>query len=96
MGGFSTVDLLLFVVAAVAVGAAIAKAAGALPADVPAGAIVAGAGALAFLLVLYRIVSLPGPDVEQVAGVGVEFGRKFGIFLGLIAAGGVAYGGYAR
>ena len=91
---FSTIDLVLFLVAAVAIGATVAKAAGALPADVPVAAIVAGAGAVAVLLVLYRIVDLPGPDIPQVAGGGIEFGRKFGIFLGLIAAGGVAYGGY--
>ena len=91
---FSTIDLVLFLIAAVAIGATVAKAAGALPADVPVAAIVAGAGGVAVLLVLYRIVDLPGPDIPQVAGAGIEFGRKFGIFLGLIAAGGVAYGGY--
>jgi hypothetical protein len=91
---FSTIDVLLFLVAVVAVGAAAAKAAGALPEDVPVAAIVTGAGALAVLLVLYRLVDLPGPDVPDVAGAGIEFGRKFGIFLGLIAAGGVAYGGW--
>ena len=91
---FSTIDLVLFLVAAVAIGATVAKAAGALPADVPVAAIVAGAGGVAVLLVLYRLVDLPGPDIPQVAGGGIEFGRKFGIFLGLIAAGGVAYGGY--
>ncbi|MBN1528583.1 MAG: hypothetical protein JW895_05950 [Thermoleophilaceae bacterium] len=91
---FSTIDVLLFLVAVAAVGAAVAKAAGALPADVPVAAIVTGAGALAFLLVLYRIVDLPGPDIPDVAGAGIEFGRRFGIFLGLLATGGVAYGGW--
>ena len=58
-------------------------------------AIVTGAGALALLLVLYRLIELPGPGHgADVAGAGIDFGRRFGIFLGLIAAGGVAYGGY--
>ncbi|MGZ5309780.1 MAG: hypothetical protein ACXWDQ_04960 [Solirubrobacterales bacterium] len=49
--------------------------------------VVAGLGALATLLVLYRIIDPPG------AG-GVDVGREIGIFLGLIAAAAIAYGGY--
>jgi hypothetical protein len=91
---FSTIDVLLFLVALVAVGVAVSKAAGGLSTDLPLAAIVLGAGVLAVLLVLYRIIDLPGPDIPDVAGAGIEFGRKFGIFLGLLAAGGVAYGGW--
>ncbi len=88
---FSYIDIVLFLVAAVAIGLAVARLADvALPPDLPVAQIVAGAGALAVLLVLYRIIDVPGPDISAT----VDFGRKIGLFLGLIAAGGVAYGGY--
>lgn len=56
-------------------------------------AIVAALGGLAFLLILYRIVDPPGGG--SFGGVSVDTTLKFGIFLGLIAAAGIAYGGYA-
>jgi hypothetical protein len=56
-------------------------------------AIVAGLGGFAVLLILYRIVS--PPDFDSFGGVSVDATLKFGIFLGLIAAAGIAYGGYA-
>jgi hypothetical protein len=55
--------------------------------------IVAALGGLAVLLILYRIIDPPGGD--SLAGVSVDITLKFGIFLGLIAAGGIAYGGYS-
>ena len=84
------IDILLFLVAVVAIGVPVAKAAGSLPDDVPGPLLVLAAGGLAVLLVLFRLVDLPTPDL----GGGVDFSRKFGIFLGLIAAVGVAYGGW--
>ena len=56
-------------------------------------AIVAAVGALACLLILYRIV-FP-PDFGSFGGVSVDATLKLGIFLGLIAAAGIAYGGYS-
>jgi uncharacterized membrane protein YhaH (DUF805 family) len=56
-------------------------------------AIVAAVGGFAVLLILYRIVS--PPDFGSFGGVTVEATRKFGIFLGLLAAAGIAYGGYS-
>ena len=56
-------------------------------------AIVAGLGGFAVLLILYRIV-FP-PDFGSFGGVSVDATLKFGIFLGLIAAAGIAYGGYS-
>ncbi len=56
--------------------------------------IVAGLGGLAVLLILYRIVNPPG-DGDALAGVGVDITLKLGIFLGLLAAAGIAYGGYS-
>ncbi len=56
-------------------------------------AIVAALGGLAALLILYRIV-FP-PDFGSFGGVSVDATLKFGIFLGLLAAAGIAYGGYS-
>jgi len=54
---------------------------------------VAALGGFAVLLILYRIV-FP-PDFGSFGGVSVDATLKFGIFLGLIAAAGIAYGGYS-
>jgi hypothetical protein len=48
------------------------------------------AGALAVLLVLYRIVDIPGGDVPD----DVDLSRKVGVFIALIGAAAVAYGGW--
>lgn len=56
-------------------------------------AIVAAVGGLAVLLILYRIVDPPG--VGSLGGVPVDVTLKLGIFLGLAAAAGIAYGGYS-
>jgi uncharacterized membrane protein YhaH (DUF805 family) len=56
-------------------------------------AIVAAAGGLAALLILFRIVVPPG--VGSLAGVAVDVTLEPGIFLGLAAAAGIAYGGYS-
>ena len=85
------VDILLFLIALVAIGVPVAKATGSLPDDVPGAMIVLAAGGLAVLLVVFRLIDLPTPDLEA---EGVDFSRKFGIFLGLIAAVGVTYGGW--
>jgi uncharacterized membrane protein YhaH (DUF805 family) len=55
--------------------------------------LVAVLGGLAFVLILYRIIS--PPDFADFGNVPVETTLKFGIFLGLIAAAGIAYGGYS-
>jgi hypothetical protein len=56
-------------------------------------AIVSGLGGFAVLLILYRIIS--PPDFGSFGGVSVDGTLKFGIFLGLLAAIGIAYGGYS-
>lgn len=56
-------------------------------------AIVAAVGALAVLLILFRIVD--PPSVGSLAGVAVDVSLEPGIFLGLAAAAGIAYGGYS-
>jgi hypothetical protein len=84
------IDILLFLVAVVAIGVPVAKAAGALPDDVPGPLLLLAVGGFGLLLVLFRLVDLPTPDL----GGGVDFDRKFGLFLGLIATAGIAYGGW--
>jgi hypothetical protein len=81
---FDFIDIILFVTAATAIGLAVATAAArtvALP--VAASAITAGLGILSTILILYRLIDPPE-----------DASRKFGVFLGLIAAAAVAYGGW--
>lgn len=81
---FSFIDILLFAAVVISVGAAVLKATGNdLNLPVPAGTLVAGAGALAVLLILFRLLDTP-----------YGFDREIGVFLGLIAAAGITYGGY--
>ncbi|MGE5282625.1 MAG: hypothetical protein ACM3N0_09965 [Chloroflexota bacterium] len=55
--------------------------------------IVAVLGALAVVLILYRIVDPPGGG--SFGGVSVDTTLEVGIFLGLLSAIGIAYGGYS-
>jgi hypothetical protein len=87
----SFIDILLFLIALVAIAVPVAKAMGSLPEDIPGSLLVLAAGGLGVLLVLFRIIDLPTPDISA---PGVDFGRKIGIFLGLIATAGIAYGGW--
>ncbi len=81
---FDFIDLVLLVTAVVAIGTAVMTAtASTVALPVAASAITAGLGIISTLLVLYRILDTPG---------GTD--RKFGVFVGLIAAAGVAYGGW--
>lgn len=87
---FGFIDILLFLAAVAAAGAIAAKATGrgaALP--VPATQVVMIAAVAALLLIIFRLISIPGPDVDA---DGVDFGRRYGLFLALIAAGAMVYG----
>ncbi|MBW8059037.1 MAG: hypothetical protein FVQ78_01630 [Solirubrobacterales bacterium] len=55
--------------------------------------VVAVLGGISVLLILFRIVSPPG--FGSFGGISVDATLSFGIFLGLIAAAGIAYGGYS-
>jgi hypothetical protein len=55
--------------------------------------IVAILGAISFLLILYRIIDPPGVG-GGVAEELVDVSPAFGIFVSLVAAAGIAYGGY--
>ena len=81
---FGFIDIILLVTVAVAVGLAVATAVSrtvSLP--IAASALTAGFGILATLLILYRLLDPP-----------YELDRQFGVFLGLIAAAAIAYGGW--
>src|SRR3954466_11428872 len=84
---FDFIDLVLFVTALVAIGAAVLAASGrsvALP--VAASVIVTVLGIIVALLVFYRIINQPGPnDVVDV---------KFGAYLGFLVCLGIAVGGF--
>jgi hypothetical protein len=88
------IPIFLMLAIVVALGVAVVRLTDAdLEPPVSLNAIVAGLGGLAVLLILYRIV-FP-PDFASFGGVSVDATLKFGIFLGLIAAAGIAYGGYS-
>ena len=81
---FDVIDLVLLLAVIVSVGFAILGAVGTnanLP--VAAGALTAGIGIIATLLVLYRIIDPP-----------FDAGREIGVWLGLIASAGIAFGGW--
>jgi hypothetical protein len=84
------IDILLFLVSLAAIAIVAAKASGNLSPDVPAPVVLLGLGALAVLLVIYRIIDIPAGDVPD----GVDLSRKLGVFIALIGAAAVAYGGW--
>jgi hypothetical protein len=55
--------------------------------------VVAILGGISALLILYRIIDTPG-ESGSAGGISVDVSPAIGIFLGLIAAVGIAYGGY--
>lgn len=89
---FDFVDILLFLVAVVVVGLVLARAADALPElPQPPGLIIAAAGGLALVLILFRLLVAPDLGTDD---IDVDLGRKVGIFLALLSAAGIAYGGW--
>jgi hypothetical protein len=60
---------------------------------VPASTVVTILGAISVLLILFRIVD--PPSFGSFGGVSVDATLDVGIFLGLISAAGIAYGGYS-
>jgi hypothetical protein len=81
---FDFIDLVLALTAIAAIALAAMKAsANRVELPVSAATVVAALGGLATLLILFRIISPPS-DAD----------REFGVFLGLLAAAAIAYGGY--
>jgi len=91
---FSFIDILLFLVAVVVVGLVLVQMAESTP-DLPAppAQIIAIAGVVAFVLILFRLLFTPGFDTAGL-DIDIDLGRKIGVFLGLFAAAGIAYGGW--
>jgi hypothetical protein len=95
-GAFSFIDIILFITVLAAL-AMVYTAASRQTVSLPVAlsAIVTGLGILSVILILFRIISPPDFSVGGFsAGDAVDTSRKIGVFLGLIAAAGVAYGGY--
>jgi hypothetical protein len=89
---FQVIDILLFLIALIAIGVAVLRAIDRMPEmPYPPATLVAGAGALGVLLILFRIVDTP-IDTHGLAGI--EVTRGIGLWLGLLAAAGVTYGGW--
>lgn len=51
-------------------------------------------GAVGLFCSIYHVLFLPGGDVPD--GIGVDVGRSFGVFLAVIAAAALTYGGWRR
>ncbi len=88
---FIPIILLIAIVAAIGV-AALRLTETAFEPSISANAVVAVLGGLSVLLILFRIVDTPGGG--SVPGLSVDVSPALGIFLGLLAAIGIAYGGY--
>ncbi|HET9198095.1 MAG TPA: hypothetical protein VFN92_07575 [Solirubrobacterales bacterium] len=88
---FSTIDIILLIVVLVAVGVAVLRLTdGVFEPSFSLNAVVAILGGIAVLLILYRIID-PPLDTDL---PGVDISRSLGIYLGLLAAAGITYGGY--
>lgn len=89
------IPLFLMAAIVVAIGVAVVRLTEAdLEPPISLNAVVAALGALATLLILYRIVDPPGGG-SGFEGVEVDTTLKLGVFLALAAAAGIAYGGYS-
>lgn len=102
-GSFSVIDLILFITIVAAIGAALMSAnSQSVNLPVALSVVVAALGILSVLLILFRIIFPPDFGIGDLAnslgadsGADVpDNGRKIGVFLGLLAAAGIAYGGY--
>jgi hypothetical protein len=89
---FGFIDIVLFLTALAGIAvAALAMSRSDVDLPVAASAVATGLGILATLLVIYRILDPPLSEAED---FGLDVSRSIGVWLGLIAAAGVAYGGW--
>jgi len=89
---FSWIDLFLLLTVIVTVAVAVIRLSDAIvepPFSINAA--VAILGGLSVLFVLYRIID---PPIDTGGLPGVDVGRAIGVYLGLLASAGIAYGGY--
>ncbi len=87
------IDLALLAVGLVALGWASALATGALAPSAAAAAGAAVAGVVGVTLIVFRIVDLPTPVVPARLEGLLDYGLRPGIFIALVASGGVTAGG---
>lgn len=88
---FGGIDIVLFLAALAGIGLAVMAASQSnVNMPVALSAITAGLGALATVLVIYRIISPPDGGLGDL----IDVSRSIGVFLGLIAAAGITYGGW--
>jgi hypothetical protein len=88
---FIPIVLLIAIIATIA-NAAIEASESDIETPVHGGTAVTVLGALSFVLILFRIVVTP--SVDTFGGVSADVSPELGIFLALVAAAGMAYGGY--
>jgi len=100
---FTLIDLVLFLVVLTTIGLAVACMAGIDLRSLPVrpGRIVAAAGAIAFLSLLFRFFVIPEIEIQFPGATGRietdagDIDRGIGLYLGLVASAGIAVGGYA-
>jgi hypothetical protein len=89
---FGLIDIILFLVALICIGVAVMRALNRMPdLPYPPATIIAIAGGLALLLILFRTISTP-VDTHGVSGIDVT--RKIGLWIGLLSAAAITYGGW--
>src|SRR3954447_9209446 len=89
---FGLIDIILFLVALIAIGVAVLRALNNMPdMPFPPATLITVAGGLALLLIIFRIIDTP-VDTGGVDGIDVT--RKIGVWIGLISAAALTYGGW--
>jgi membrane protein YdbS with pleckstrin-like domain len=89
----SVVAILLFAIAVTAVAVPLARLLREAPERFRDDRLLVALGVLALALVLFRLIDMPTPDIQPQPGDRVDSDRGPGLFLALLAAMGIAYGG---
>jgi hypothetical protein len=94
----SFLDIVLFLCALVTIVLVGMRANGQTPQlPAPPGTIIAGAATLAVVIIAFRLLvpgDGPGDELADAVGVDLDGTRKIGLYLGLVAAGFMGWGGY--
>jgi hypothetical protein len=89
---FGLIDIILFLVALLAIGVAVMRALNKMPdMPYPPATLLAIAGGIALLLILFRTLSTP---VDTGGVDGIDVSRKIGLWIGLLSAAALTYGGW--
>jgi hypothetical protein len=87
---FSGIDVLLLLVAALAIGLLVAALRSTPPPELAVA--VSGASAVAALLIVYRLIDVPDLPIGDAGDTSYETGRRIGAFFGLVCTAGIAWG----